>query len=126
MGKYLIDLRDSSQENIFHHLIKNAKKCIIDFYADWCGPCVRLGESLEKTLNEHEKLTKNLVLPTDNLLEGDITDKVAIVKVNIDSFEELSQIYSVNTIPHIIIYNNGVLESGIKRTAQDIINELSK
>ena len=57
---------------------------LVDFYADWCGPCKMMGLELEK-----------------------IEDKVNIVKVNVDKFDDLARTYGVMSIPTIIIFKDG-------------------
>ena len=56
---------------------------LVDFYADWCGPCKMMGQVLEKM--EH----------------------VNILKVNADEFEDLSQEYGVMSIPTMILFKDG-------------------
>lgn len=75
MVKYL-------ENNNFDDEIKG-KKILIDFYADWCGPCRMMGSVLEN-----------------------ITD-IEVLKVNVDNFPELSQKYGVMSIPNIILFENG-------------------
>ncbi len=58
-------------------------RVLVDFYADWCGPCRMLGIELE-----------------------DIND-IDIVKVNVDNFPIIAQKYGVISIPHLIIFENG-------------------
>lgn len=60
---------------------------LVDFYADWCGPCRRMGEVLE-TL-----------------------DEVNILKINTDEFPGLASSFGVMSIPTLILFNNGS-ESG--------------
>lgn len=57
---------------------------LVDFYADWCGPCKMLGMELEK-----------------------IDDKVNIVKVNVDKFDDLARNYGVMSIPTLILFKDG-------------------
>lgn len=57
---------------------------IVDFYADWCGPCKMLGSVLEQ-------------------LEG-----VSIIKVNTDTHQELAQQFGVMSIPTIVFFKEGV------------------
>ena len=54
---------------------------LVDFYADWCGPCKMLGSVLEE-------LDKN------------------IIKINVDTHQELAQRFGVMSIPTVIIYKN--------------------
>ena len=75
MVKYL-------ENNNFDDEIKG-KKILIDFYADWCGPCRMMGSVLEN-INDIE-----------------------VLKVNVDNFPELSQKYGVMSIPNIILFENG-------------------
>lgn len=70
------------EKNNFTEEIKN-KKILVDFYADWCGPCKMLGEVLE-TIEE-----------------------IDILKVNVDEFPELAQKYGVMSIPTLIYLDNG-------------------
>ena len=66
----------------FNDLIK--KRVLVDFYADWCGPCKMLAPELEKA-------------------DGDIS----VVKVNVDEFDDLSRQYGVMSIPTLILFENG-------------------
>ena len=66
----------------FDEEIKN-KRVLVDFYADWCGPCRMMGSILE------------------NL------DDVEVLKVNVDNYPDLSQKYGVMSIPNLILFENG-------------------
>ena len=70
----------------FDELIKDGTT-LVDFYAEWCGPCKMLAPLLEEISNE-------------------ISD-IKIVKVNTDNFEELSQKYGIMSIPTLILFENG-------------------
>lgn len=74
MVKYL------ENESEFDELIKG--RVLIDFYADWCGPCKRLMPILE-----------------------DIKD-IDILKVNVDSFGDLSRSFGIMSIPTLILFDN--------------------
>ena len=69
-------------ENDFDNEIKD-KRILIDFYADWCGPCRMMGTVLENV------------------------DSIDILKVNIDKFPEIAQKYGVMSIPTLSIFENG-------------------
>lgn len=68
--------------NNFNDLIK--KRVLVDFYANWCGPCKMLGPVLEK-----------------------ISDDIEIIKVNVDEHQDLAREYGVMSIPCIILFNEG-------------------
>jgi len=62
---------------------KGDKPCIIDFYADWCGPCKMLAPILEELALEYE-------------------GRVHIYKVNVDKEQELSNAFNIQSIPSIL------------------------
>ncbi|WP_339023880.1 thioredoxin [Spiroplasma endosymbiont of Agriotes lineatus] len=65
-------------------------KVIIDFYADWCGPCKMLAPIFEQLSNEMKE--------------------VSFVKVDIDESQELAQRFNISSIPTLLIFNNGQLK----------------
>jgi len=62
-------------------LIKN--KVLVDFYADWCGPCKMLGLELEK-----------------------VNSDLSVIKINVDKHEALARSYGVMSIPTMILFEN--------------------
>ena len=62
---------------------------IIDFYADWCGPCKMLSQVLEQLEN------------------------INIIKVNVDENEELAKKYKVMSIPYLLIVKDGEVKKEI-------------
>ena len=70
------------EKDNFNEEIKKGK-ILVDFYADWCGPCKMMGKVLEKI------------------------DKVDILKVNVDDFPEIAREYGVMSIPTLIYMENG-------------------
>lgn len=78
---------------------------IVDFYADWCGPCKMLSTVLEQLEN------------------------ISIIKVNTDTHQELSREYGVMSIPTLIFFKDGIeikKEIGFKtkEEIERILNEL--
>ena len=66
-------------------VLQSTIPAVVDFYADWCGPCRRIGPILEKMAEENPDIT--------------------VQKVNIDKHKDLAKEYNVTAIPHIIIYD---------------------
>ncbi len=71
------------KEEKFEDLVKDGLH-LVDFYADWCGPCKMLGSVLEKM------------------------DDVDIIKINVDEHPELATKFGVMSIPTMIVFKNGV------------------
>ena len=66
----------------FKELIK--EKTLVDFYANWCGPCKMIAPELEK-----------------------VESSVKVVKVDVDEFENLAKEYGIMSIPTLILFENG-------------------
>ena len=64
------------------------KPVVVDFWAEWCGPCKAIGPSLEELSDE---------------MAGD----VKIVKVNMDENPQLAMQYGVRSIPTLLMFKNG-------------------
>lgn len=75
------------KEDNLEEIVKG-KTCIVDFYADWCGPCKMLGKVLEK-----------------------VEDKVQVIKVNVDDLRDLAIEHGVMSIPQIEFYKDGEMIS---------------
>lgn len=80
-----------SKENFEEEVLKADKKVIIDFYADWCGPCQMMSPVIDELAKEKEEIVK-------------------VGKVNVDENQELAMEYGVMSIPTIIIVNKGKVE----------------
>ena len=86
----------------FAELISNEKPVLIDFYADWCGPCKMMAPELEK-------------------LASMMNEEVKIVKVNVDKNQELAQHLGIRGVPTLMLYKKGELlwrESGMRNAVQ--------
>jgi thioredoxin 1 len=68
-------------------VLQSDKAVIVDFWAEWCGPCHAVAPVLEKIVEEH--------------------DDVVLVKVNIDEEQELASRYGVMSIPTMILFRDG-------------------
>lgn len=66
----------------FEELIQD--KILVDFYANWCGPCKMIAPELER-----------------------VESNIQVVKVDVDEFEELARTYGVMSIPTLILFDKG-------------------
>ncbi len=81
-------VRNVTNEN-FNEVVLNSKvPVIVDFYAEWCGPC------------------KNLA-PTMDLIAEEYKDVILVTKVDVDANSDISSEYRVRNIPAILIFKNG-------------------
>jgi thioredoxin 1 len=75
----------------FKSIIESDKPVLIDFYADWCGPC-------------------KMITPILNEIKQELGEKVSIVKIDVDQNQMLSQKLQVRSIPTLMIFRNGELK----------------
>lgn len=81
-------VKQINQENFETEVLGHEGVVVVDFFASWCGPCKMLGPVLEDTAEEMQN--------------------VKIVKVDIDENNELAKKYSVQSVPTLKIFKNGV------------------
>jgi len=74
----------------FKKLIAENKPVVVDFWAEWCGPCRMIGPVIEELANEYE-------------------DRAIIGKMNVDENSEMPGEYAIRSIPTILFFKNGVL-----------------
>ena len=78
-----------NEGNFEDEVLKSEKMALVDFYADWCGPCRMMSPIIDEIAEE-------------------LQDSVKVGKVNVDENQELAIKYDVMSIPTIIIFKNGM------------------
>src|SRR6188768_1802342 len=76
------------EDTFTSEVLQSDKPVIVDFWAEWCGPCHAVAPVLDRIASEHETELK-------------------LVKVNIDTEHELQQRYGVASIPTMILFKDG-------------------
>lgn len=76
------------KKNLKDQISQSQEPILVDFYADWCGPCQTMNPIIQTVLTE---------------LEGTIK----LLKVNVDKHPQLSQQFGVRSIPHYILFKRG-------------------
>ena len=84
----------------FNDLVKGGKPFVLDFYADWCGPCQAL-------------------LPTVKKLAKEYNEKVDIVKVNIDKQRDLASKFKVRSIPALFFLKGNTVKATVNGMASE-------
>ena len=87
-------MKEIKNLNEFKAMINEGKPALLDFYADWCGPCRILLPTVEKLAKKYD---------------GDIN----IVKVNVDKNPELSQQFGVRSIPALFFIRDGKVQENL-------------
>lgn len=82
---------------------------LLDFYADWCGPCKMMGPIIDELSKEYE-------------------GKALVAKVNTETNPKLSQLYKIKSIPTILVINKGRFQEGFaglipKPNLEEILDE---
>lgn len=76
-----------NSENFENEVLKSEKTVLIDFYADWCGPCQMLSPIVEQVASEN--------------------DNIKVVKINVDNAQDLAMDYGVMSIPTLVVIKDG-------------------
>ncbi len=107
MSNNTVEITDSNFEKL---VLKSEKLVIVDFWAEWCGPCKAITPILDEISNE-------------------FGDKVLIGKVNVDEVKEVPVKYGIRSIPTLLFFKNGEItrqEVGLqsKQTLVDDITQI--
>ena len=83
------------------------KPCIVDFFAEWCGPCKQLSPILDKMAAKY-------------------ADKIIIYKVDIDEEPQVAQAYGIESIPTLFFCSNGSMSVTVGAPSQNELEDMIK
>lgn len=83
-----------NNSNFESDVLKSAEPVVVDFWAEWCGPCKMIAPALEEIATE-------------------LAGQVKIAKVNIDENPELAAQYGVRSIPTLLLFKNGEIAANM-------------
>ena len=78
----------------FEELISSGQPVVIDFWAEWCGPCRMIGPIVEELSEEYD-------------------GKVLVGKVNVDDNPEICEKFEIRSIPTVLFFNGGELANNL-------------
>ena len=81
----LVEVNDNNFEN---EVLKSDKPCLVDFWAEWCGPCLMVHPILEEIANEYG-------------------EKLKVRKLNVDQNNQTAAKYGIMSIPCLLFFNDG-------------------
>ena len=101
------DVLTLNESNFDRELTQDDKPMIVDFWAEWCGPCKMIAPLLEEIAREKNGMVK-------------------IAKVNVDENQSLSFKYNIRAIPALLFFKNGQLRDQVVgvTSKKDLLNRI--
>ena len=98
MSEFTIDV---NEENFDSVVMNSDKPVLVDFWAEWCGPCKMLTPTIEAIAEEYKNTS-------------------SIVKINVDDSPTIATKYGIRSIPSILLFNNGdIVEQRVGAVSKD-------
>lgn len=95
-----------TKNNFTEEVLNSDKPVLVDFWAEWCGPC---------------KMLSTIIAELEEELDG----AVKVGKVNIDNEPELAAQFEIVSIPTVIIFNNGeILRKSVGFASKELLKKL--
>jgi len=88
------NLLELTNDNFEEEALKSEVPVLIDFWAEWCGPCQMVGPAVEELAEEY-------------------SGKVKVCKLNVDNAREVASNYGIRSIPTLMIFKDGTVKDTI-------------
>ena len=104
-----VNIVSLTKDNFADEVLQASTPVLVDFWAEWCGPC-------------------KMIAPVLDELAGEYDGKVKIGKVNIDHEQGLAAEYGIRAIPTLLLFNKGVVEEQIvgMKSKRDLAESFAK
>ncbi len=100
MGKAIV-LTDSN----FDEVVNSGKPVLVDFWAEWCGPCKMIGPVVEE-------------------LAGDYDGRAVVAKLNVDENPQTTAKFGVRSIPTLLVFKGGqIVDKQVGAVPKSVLNQ---
>jgi thioredoxin 1 len=83
------NIKKVNEQNFNEEVIESSKPVLVDFWAEWCGPCKMIAPSLEE-------------------LADDYKDSIVVAKLNVDENPNIASNFRIMSIPKLLFFQNGL------------------